>query len=139
MDNTNFSDSYGTIEVWGRDSIMLCAMDETGAAMGCVRVYHSSNPLGIHSREKTETERLYLVYPNPSDRSIQVEFESGHRPSDKAMMQLVAATGQTMQYWRGNDIQNRMTIDLSKLSAGNYTLTYLDDGQMDSRNIVVSD
>ncbi len=47
VDNNNFSDSYGTMEVFGKDSMRLCAMDELGQEMGCIIIYHSSSPMNI--------------------------------------------------------------------------------------------
>ena len=137
--NNNFSDSYGTVEVWGKDSIMLCAMDENGNEMGCVRIYHSSNPLSVLEQNPISTERLYLVYPNPTRSMVQVEFNGDYRPSSRAMMQLTSVHGKTVKYWLGADIQHKMTIDLTELSAGNYTLTLLDENRKDTRKIVVTD
>ncbi|MGB1318125.1 MAG: alkaline phosphatase D family protein, partial [Flavobacteriales bacterium] len=136
--NSNFSDSYGTVEVWGKDSIMLCAMDENGNEMGCVRVYHSSNPLSISSNPKVIQERLYLVYPNPAKDVIQIELGRNYNPTSKAMMQLTSAKGHTVKVWRGSDIQHKMSVDLTELSAGNYTLTLFDEGVADSRKVVIS-
>ena len=138
VNNTNFSDSYGTVEVWGRDSIMLCAMDETGATMGCIRVYHSSNPLSVQSRPAIIKERIYLVYPNPAKDVVQVELSKSYQPSAKAMMQLTASNGHTVLFWRGSDIKHKMSIDLAELSAGSYTLSLFDEGIADSRNVVIS-
>ena len=139
VDNNNFSDSYGTMEVFASDSMRLCAMDEMGQEMGCIVIYHSSSPMGVGSAINKPTERLFLAFPNPSKESIRVEFRNGHSPSNKAMMQLNSISGKTIQAWRGNQIRNQMTIELNELSAGNYTLTYLDDNKMDTRKIVVSD
>lgn len=139
VDNNNFSDSYGTMEVFGKDSLRLCAMDELGQEMGCVIVYHSSGPMSVGSSIDKPTERLFLAYPNPSKESIRVEFRNGYVPSEKAMMQLTSVSGKTVQVWRGAQIQNQMTINLDELSVGNYTLTYLDAEKMDTRKIVVSD
>ncbi len=136
--NSNFSDSYGTVEVFGKDSIMLCAMDENGNEMGCIRIYHSTNPLSVSSNAGLITERLYLVYPNPAKDLVQIELASNYHPSDKAMMQLTSAKGHTVKYWRGSNIQHKMSVDLTELSAGNYTLTLFDEGRADSKNVVIS-
>ena len=138
VNNGNFSDSYGTMEFFGKDSVMLCAMDELGQTMGCVRIYHSSNPLGVSNSGFVNRERLYLVYPNPAKDEIKVEFRNGHLPSQDALLQLHSIDGKTIQTWKGNAIQNRMLIGLKSLGAGTYTLTYIDAQQMDTRTIVVS-
>ena len=139
VDNENFSDSYGTMEVFGKDSMRLCAMDELGQEMGCIIIYHSSSPMDVHSVRSASSERLFLAYPNPTKDAIRVEFRNGYSVSAEALMQLADVSGKTVQVWRGHQIQNQMTINLGQLSDGSYTLTFLDDQKMDTRKIVVSD
>lgn len=138
VDNENFSDSYGTMEVFGKDSMRLCAMDELGQEMGCIIIYHSSNPMGIRSSRSNSDERLFLAYPNPSKDAVRVEFKNGHSPSSDALLQLSDISGRTIQAWKGEKIYDRMIVDLSELSSGTYTLTYVDNGLMGARKIVVT-
>lgn len=42
VSNLNFNDSYGTIEVFGKDSLRYCAFDENGFEFGCITLQHSS-------------------------------------------------------------------------------------------------
>lgn len=138
VDNENFSDSYGTMEVFGKDSMRLCAMDELGQEMGCIIVYHSSSPMGIRSSRSNSDERLFLAYPNPSKDAVRVEFKNGHSPSSDALLQLSDISGRTIQAWQGEKIYDRMIVDLIQLSSGTYTLSFVDHGQMDGRKIVVT-
>lgn len=138
VDNNNFSDSYGTMEVFGKDSIRLCAMDEMGQEMGCIVIYHSSSPMGIESAVSPSSERLFLAYPNPTKQDIRVEFKNGYRPSAKAEMQLISSTGQLIRQWKSNQIQNLMTIDLSRLTEEIYLLNFSDQDRTDTRKITVS-
>lgn len=135
--NNNFSDSYGTMEVFGKDSMRLCAMDEMGQEMGCIVVYHSSNPMGVRSSFSPSSERLFLAYPNPTKQFVRVELRNGYIPSSKAKMKLVNTAGQSIRQWSGTQIIDQMTIDLSGLSAGSYFLSLTDAGQTDTRNITV--
>lgn len=138
VDNNNFSDSYGTMEVFGKDSIRLCAMDEMGQEMGCIVIYHSSSPMGIESAVSPSSERLFLAYPNPTKQDIRVEFKNGYRPSAKAEMQMISSTGQLIRQWKSNQIQNLMTIDLSQLTEEIYLLNFSDQDRTDTRKITVS-
>ena len=135
--NSNFSDSYGTMEFFGRDSVMLCAMDETGATMGCVRIYHSSNPLGVGAVVDIQNQR-FDVYPNPATDQIQVEFDKQYQPSEGAKLELFSPTGQVVQSWSQNQIQNRMAIDLKPLSTGTYSLVLQDGARTDTKTVVLS-
>lgn len=136
--NSNFSDSYGTIEFFGKDSIRLCAMDEMGQEMGCLIIYHSSSPMGVGSRHTGDSRRLFLAYPNPTRQTLRVELRNGFTPSDRSEMSLSSITGQTIQKWNGNQIQNLMTINLGGLAEGTYILSFSDLGRTDTRKISVT-
>lgn len=136
--NSNFSDSYGTMEVFGKDSMRLCAMDELGQEMGCIVVYHSSSPMGIGSVYSSSSERLFLAYPNPTKQNLRVEFRNGFQPSSNAEMQLLSNTGQLIRKWNSCQIQNLMTIELGQLASEVYILSFSDDGKTDTRKINVS-
>ncbi|MCB0755706.1 MAG: alkaline phosphatase D family protein [Flavobacteriales bacterium] len=137
VDNTNFSDSYGTMEFFGRDSVMLCAHDETGQTLGCVRLYHSTNPLSVWSTVSSNRS-TFRVYPNPTNDQIQLELFKGFLPTEKTSLELFSPTGQLIQIWNGPEIQNRMVIDLSGHSAGSYSIVLRDGNRMDSKSVVVS-
>ncbi|MFT4545711.1 MAG: hypothetical protein ACI9EQ_002190, partial [Bacteroidia bacterium] len=72
VDNENFSDSYGTMEFVGKEHVRLCAMDEMGQEMGCILLYHSSNPLGVHSEIQSTRERLFVAFPNPAKDELRI-------------------------------------------------------------------
>lgn len=122
--NDNFSDSYGTMEFFGRDSVMLCAHDETGAAMGCVRIYHSSNPLSINEKPLTRNELGMNVYPNPTQNEVRVSFAGKFTPSDKNRLELISPTGSLITSWKGAEVQQEMVIDLQGLPGGTYLLKF---------------
>lgn len=138
VNNSNFLDSYGTMEVWGKDSIMLCAMDENGNEMGCLRIYHSTNPLGLTERSQRTSESLFQVYPNPAKDQILVEFRVDFIPTDEAQLKLTSVNGSLIRRWVASELQNKMNIDLSDLSAGNYTLSIRDKDQKFTQKIVIS-
>lgn len=138
VDNENFSDSYGTMEFVGKDHVRLCAMDEMGQEMGCILLYHSTNPLGIKSSIETSKERFFVAFPNPAKDEVRVDFKNEFQPSSEAMMQLSSIGGQVVCTWNSGQIQNQMVVSLSKLDAGSYTLTFIDKGSTDTRKIVVA-
>jgi hypothetical protein len=135
--NSNFSDSYGTMEFFGRDSVMLCAMDETGATMGCVRIYHSTNPLGLEATVHSMAEHFILLYPNPTSEQVVVELLNGFRPTEKTMLKLVSANGQLIRAWSSGQISNRTRINVGKLSSGTYSVILEDGLRIESKSLVV--
>ncbi len=138
VDNENFADSYGTMEFNGKEAVRLCAMDELGQEMGCILVYHSTNPVGTGSVVEPSKERFFVAFPNPTKDRLRVDFKNGYFPSNAAKMQLHSMEGKLIQAWFGSQIQNRMTVAINELSSGSYTLTFVDGGVTDTRIIVVS-
>ncbi len=136
--NSNFSDSYGTMEFQGKDHVRLCAMDELGQEMGCILLYHSTNPLGTRSLLEPSAERFFVAFPNPTKDELRIDFKNGYRPTDQATMQLSSLDGKRIRGWRSGQIHNGMVISLRNLSAGSYTLSFIDQGEMDTRTVVVS-
>jgi hypothetical protein len=137
VNNDNFSDSYGTMEFFGKDSVVLCAMDETGQAMGCIRLYHSTNPLSNGSTVSNNESR-FRVYPNPTKEQIQLELFNGFVPTEATSLELVSPTGQLVQTWNGTEIHNKMVIDLSEYSAGNYSVVLRDGNRTESRTVILN-
>lgn len=136
VNNSNFSDSYGTMEFFGRDSVMLCAMDETGEAMGCIRLYHSSNPLTIGSTVTTNKERFRL-YPNPTDNQLSIQWTDGYRPSKDARLELYSANGSLMETWSSGQLTSLSKVDVSSLAIGTYLLSLREGNRTDSKNFVI--
>lgn len=138
VDNENFSDSYGTMEFYRNQYVRLCAMDELGQEMGCIVVYHSSNPLGTGSVIEPSKDRLFVAFPNPTKEELRVDFRNGYKPSSESAMQLIAVNGAVIKTWSSSQIHDGMLINLKGLSPGSYTLTFIDKGVIDTRKIVVS-
>ncbi len=122
--NDNFSDSYGTMEFFGRDSVMLCAHDETGATMGCVRIYHSSNPLSVSERSNPEEPEAMRIFPNPAQKEITVSFSATFRPAPANRLELISANGTVVASWSGMQVQQQMRIDLEAMAAGTYLVNF---------------
>ena len=135
--NTNFSDSYGTMEFFGKDSLKLCAMDELGQTMGCVTIYHASSTTGIQSNLTLNQDQMYLVYPNPTKDRIQVQFLNGYKPSSKAVIQLTDLNGRLISKQNGAEVRHQMEVDLHGLPASTYTLTLIDEGSMETKKVMV--
>ncbi|MDP6909430.1 MAG: alkaline phosphatase D family protein, partial [Flavobacteriales bacterium] len=139
VDNENFADSYGTMEFYRKQYVRLCAMDELGQEMGCIVVYHYSNPLGLGSVVEPSKERFFVAFPNPAKDELRVDFKNEYEPSDDAILTLNSIDGKVAGVWEAEQIQDRMSISLQGLSSGSYILTFADQNATDTRTIVVND
>lgn len=122
--NDNFSDSYGTMEFFGRDSLVLCAMDESGSAMGGITVHHSSSPLSVRNAGVTDLRQSrFTVFPNPTDALLTVTFTVQPTPDDA--IHLTGGKGEHLRTWSGRDlIAGSFNIDTRKLAPGTYMLRF---------------
>ena len=136
VDNNNFSDSYGTMEFFGKDSVMLCAMDETGAEMGCIRLYHSTNPLSVGSTVYADKER-FKVYPNPSSDQFTIEWMRNYQPSKTASLELHHSSGALIQTWGSDMLTGPITVDVRSLAPGSYLFSLRDGARTDTKSVVV--
>jgi hypothetical protein len=135
--NTNFSDSYGTMEFFGKDSLKLCAMDELGQTMGCVTIYHSSSTTGIESNLTLNQDQMYLVYPNPTKDRLQVQFLNGFNPSLQSILMLTDLNGRIITQIKGIDVRHQMEVNLHGLAAGTYTITLIDEKLIETKKVMV--
>ena len=135
--NSNFSDSYGTMEFFGRDSLRLCAMDEMGQEMGCLTIYHSSNPMGLGSRFNLPKENMFLAYPNPTKESVQIRFRSEYRPSTHAKLKVSTIDGRSVHEQSCAGDISQCEIDLSQFNPGIYNVELTDGEIHETRKVVV--
>ena len=70
IDNTDYLNGYGTIEVFGADSLRLCVYDETNYNMGCKTILHSGLSTAVQSVDARPSLR---IYPNPGSSMLQIE------------------------------------------------------------------
>ena len=136
VDNDNFSDSYGTMEFFGKDSVVLCAMDERGNAMGCIRIYHSSNPLSVAS-DIPDAEERFQVYPNPTIDQLTIAWMDGYRPSSDATLELYSASGALLQSWSSEKLMGLTQVDVSAFAAGNYLISLREGNRTYSKQVVI--
>lgn len=81
--NKNYSDSYGTVEVFGKDSLKMCVIDEFIQTLGCVTLKYKRAEGEVDDDEEEvdttvtsiynfEKEKMTLIFPNPTKDKIGV-------------------------------------------------------------------
>lgn len=136
--NTNFSDSYGTLEVFGKDSLRMCAIDEFDQIMGCVTIYHSSLPMGARALVSDGGEIMELLYPNPARDRVRITFKTGHSIGKDDFLVIQDARGGIVKAWKGPQIPaNGTDIELRTLQSGTYTVNYTGKARLETRKLIV--
>lgn len=137
--NSNFSDTYGTIETFGSDSLRMCIIDEFGQTLGCVTIRHSSLPNSTETRVHEDENIIKVLYPNPARDALQIQFADNYSPSSDDRCEILDAAGKVV--WSkdfGVLISPNYTIDLTSFASGTYFLNYRGENVSHSITFVVS-
>lgn len=138
VNNRNFSDSYGTIEIFGEDSLRMCVVDELNETLGCVTVLKD-----INNSSETKTWKssamMNLIYPNPSKDVIHVLLNEQMKKDDKDRITLYAENGQSLFTQNVNtENNNPQIINVASYSSGRYIISYEGKYKKESKTIVLS-
>jgi hypothetical protein len=117
VNNNNFNDGFGTIEVFGKDSIRLCVRDEYNVQLGCKTIIHSSI---VSTENPTVVVKNDLkLFPNPANDILAVQCEV---PFYK--LRCFDLTGRSLY---DNIVNGKNTLlNLSNFSNGLYLIHILD-------------
>ena len=135
IENANFSDTYATMEFFGRDSMQMCVIDEFQQMLACLTLYNNNpgdtNVLpGINSTPPTVFQ---LVYPNPARSVLQVRFSK----ADEAVCRIIDMEGRevvpSIQVKAGEPM---IQFNIAGLAQGAYLLVYENEEGASSRKFL---
>ena len=139
LNGFGFNDSYGTLEIFGGDSIRMCAVNEHGESMGCLTVLHSSIAGISEMGSGGSSTNLFSVYPNPTNDRINLKFVDGFKPESDDQLELISADGKIVKRWNSAEIQfTVMEIDLSGFKAGNYLFKFYRNGSTSAKKFALT-
>jgi hypothetical protein len=124
VENMNFSDSYGTVEIFGEDSLRMCVVDELNDKLACVTVLKEIANTTETKVWKSNTA-MNLIYPNPAKDVIHVLLNSTKTYDADDKIRLYNADGTLLQETQLNGSSEKpITINVSKYANGNYFIKY---------------
>lgn len=136
--NTNFTDTYGTVEIWDRDSLQMCVVDELDQTLGCLTFRHSSNPLSRAASFSRPERLIEVVFPNPAKDRINIHFRGGFQPQKGDAVTLINIQGQKMGTWTSNQFRSGvLSIDLTQYPKGTYLLQFAGPSGDETRKIII--
>jgi len=119
MGNQNFNSTYGKVEVFGKDSVRLSAVDANGdEVVGHTFKYETADSsTGVSQMQSAE----FNVFPNPSSGKLFVE---ANHPGQQFWFILISSGGKEVsrQLFSG-----RGEADVSSLPNGNYLYRILNE------------
>jgi hypothetical protein len=119
--NNNFNNAFGKVEVFGSDSVRLCAIDMFGTTITCYTVHDGWVPAG--SEKAADPIPSMELFPNPSRDKIMAKDLSDFIKAFSCTIFVMDARGRVvMQGRREVSILEQAGLDISGLEPGIYFL-----------------
>lgn len=132
LENMNFKNAFGEIEVFGGDSVQLCVIDEDEVALSCFSVTNSrilgSKPLV----EQSEAEMN--VFPIPNLDKLFVEIPANYDLKSTVQVEIFDMLGNTVL--KGVDKSGLLMFSSESLAPGYYLLHASCNGKVWTRKFV---
>lgn len=141
VNNNNFSDAFGTVEVFYNDSIRLCIYDELSQNLGCMTLLHSSLTGAEQTVAVMRPNKDYifrLLYPNPAKDRIAIELNENFSPDPQDFILFSDLNGRVIQridfsaFFTGT-----LELSLEKVPSGNYIVTYQSEQSEESQQFMI--
>jgi PhoD-like phosphatase/Secretion system C-terminal sorting domain/PhoD-like phosphatase, N-terminal domain len=140
--NYNFSDSYGTLEIFGKDSMQLCVKDELLQTLGCVTLKYKKTALDSVPTSVTynayRDEAFTMIFPNPAKDQVRVVLNPQKIQGTCSYFLTDIQGKQVKPAVSISRIQDQFDLDLMDIAPGVYLLNLENEGQLYSRKLVIS-
>ncbi len=121
--NTNFSHTFGNIDVFGNDSVRLSIIDTLGATIASIIVHDGVciNTTGVAENfRKIKNIFPFIISPNPARNFILLKTEDKDLLNSKAIIEIYDFSGRSI-ISKPISIQNEMQLDITEISQGVHT------------------
>jgi hypothetical protein len=140
--NKNYSDTYGTIEVFYKDSLTMCVHDEFLQTLGCITLKYQqtredSTITSISGYNTFLDDVMTMIYPNPAKDRIKVVL---NLPNDAKNINysILDINGNVLENKEIEQIQSKyIDIHLIDYSIGTYFLQLKIDNQVHTKKFLV--
>lgn len=92
LENMNFNNAFGKIEIFEDDSVQLCIIDYHGEVISCMTIVHSTIA-SFETENNTKQKFDLLIYPNPSENIFTVKLPGNYLLNGKEKCRITNATG----------------------------------------------
>lgn len=140
--NKNYSDTYGTVEVFYKDSLKMCVHDEFLQTLGCITLKYQktsadSTITSISGYNSFLDDVMTMIYPNPAKDKIKVALNLP-KNSKNISYSIIDINGKTIETKNiENQLQKHIEIDLLDFAFGTYFLQLSIDNQQHTKKFVI--
>ncbi len=136
IENKNFSDTYGTVEVFADDSLRMCVVDELGQQLGCLTLLHSSKKTtGLSNLVSRKSTLMHLIYPNPAKNIVRVLWNNEYVADANDKLMILDMNGRILMEFSPS--LGNIEIPVSQLVAGNYFIQLQAKQGIEERRLTV--
>lgn len=139
--NANFSDTYGTIEIFGDDSMKVCVVDEMHQTLGCINYIHSSKrpDTGIKTVISRPDDIMRLLYPNPVKDRLRLILNPDYQVNSTDKLEVLDINGSVVKSYTASQLgAGELIIPLHDLSSGTYLVNYRSKERVtETRQVIV--
>ncbi|MDZ4846633.1 MAG: alkaline phosphatase D family protein [Chitinophagales bacterium] len=120
VQNKNFMSGFGTIQIYHKDSVVLCIVDEDNVDVSCMKIHHSTSPYASINPLAGQECVIEKIYPNPASDKVYFDFCEKYQPQVSDRVFLMDQSGKMFP----TSIENKKFIRIKNLPAGYYMLVY---------------
>ena len=136
IDNRNFSDSYGTIEIFGDDSLRMCVVDELNETLACATIQHEKTT-GAETKIWKANSLMNLIYPNPAKDVIHVLLNENIEAEKKDRIAVYDINGKLIDAVSVQKNNEPIAINVVNYNNGNYIIRYEGKKKTESKKILI--
>lgn len=130
LNGASLENGFGKVEVFGRDSCRLSAVDKTGEVMGSVLLLHSSLGTGLQQADADGPE--FTVFPNPTDDLLRIRLDQPGKPASYFIVNSVGGVVRT-----GRLPDGQVAISTEQMPAGSYRVVVTQGTAQSAQQVVV--
>jgi len=136
VENMNFNDAFGKIEIFEDDSVQLCVIDFNGDVISCMTIINST--IASVKETKPETKFDIRVYPNPSANNFTVQFPENYLLKGNEEFRVTDIYGKIIAVLSKDEIRGKNHFEFSVLSQpGVYLLAFNNGKEVVTKKLLV--
>ncbi len=124
VNNMNFNNAFGKIEIFEDDSVQLCIIDYEGTVISCMTIVNSTVS-AVEESTSSSTKFDILIYPNPSDNIFTIKLPENYFLSGKEKCRITDINGRLLSAIDMENQKGKNTFEVSvQSSPGIYLLEF---------------
>ncbi len=122
LGNSDTSNAFGKIEVFGNDSVQLCIINEDNVTVACHTVKNADPDIILGSNELIILTDLVSIFPNPANDKLHLTLNTSYLNEQVKSIRIVTIDGKEVLR-KSSGLFFPMEIPIQSLAKGAYILS----------------